>query len=98
MLGVGLLGGVAIAIKWATEHFGTLQEVRPGIAALVLCVLGAQTIFAAFLYAFFLPASFGGGVAPARIERDDLFGGRPVVLTGRRAEVSTDPAATHRVG
>ena len=97
VLGVGLLGGVAITIKWATEHFGTLQEVRPGIAALVLCVLGAQTIFAGFLYAFFLPASFGGGVAPARIERDDLFGGRPVVLTGRRAEVSTEPAATPRV-
>ncbi len=85
----GLLGGVAIAIKWATEDFGTLQEVRPGIAALVLCVLGAQTIFAAFLYAFFLPASFGGGVAPARIERDDLFGGRPMVLTGRRAAAPT---------
>ncbi len=55
---------------------------RPGITALVLCVLGAQTIFAAFLYAFFLPASFGGGVAPARVERDDLFNGRPMVLTG----------------
>jgi glycosyltransferase involved in cell wall biosynthesis len=85
VLGVGLLGGAAIAVKWASEGFGPLQEVRPGITALVLCVLGAQTIFAAFLYAFFLPASFGGGVAPARIERDDAFGGRPVVLTGRRA-------------
>jgi hypothetical protein len=85
ILGVGILGGTAIAIKWATEGFGPLQEVRAGITALVFCVLGAQTIFAAFLYAFFLPAQFGGGVAPARAERDEQFGGRPVVLTGRRA-------------
>ncbi len=85
VLGLGLLGGVAIAIKWASEGFGPLQEVRAGITALVFCVLGAQTIFAAFLYAFFLPAQFGGGVAPARIEREDQFGARPVVLTGRRA-------------
>jgi hypothetical protein len=90
VLGVGLLAGLAISIKWATEGFGPLQEVRPGITALVLCVLGAQTIFAAFLYAFFLPASFGGGVAPARHERDDLFTGRPMVLTGRRAAASAE--------
>ncbi len=89
VLGIGVLAGAAIAIKWATEGFGPLQEVRPGITALVFCVLGAQTIFAAFLYAFFLPAYFGGDVAPGRIERDDQFLARPVVLTGRRAAAAT---------
>ena len=64
--GVGTLGGIAICVKWASEHFGPLQEIRPAIGAMVLFVLGAQTIFAGFLYAFFLPSQFGGGVATSR--------------------------------
>ncbi|MHB8719329.1 MAG: glycosyltransferase family 2 protein [Candidatus Dormibacteria bacterium] len=90
LLLAGLLGGAAIAVKWAAEHFGPLQEIRPAIAALVLCVLGAQTIFAAFLYAFFLPAQFGGGVAPTRSHADVT---RFEVYLAGRAATAAAPAA-----
>jgi Glycosyl transferase family 2 len=93
IMGAGLLGGLAIAIKWASEGFGPLQELRVGITALVVCVLGAQTIFAAFLYAFFLPAQFGGGVAPSRTDNEQRSQ-RPVVLTGRRVTVSVAEQAS----
>ncbi len=61
LAGLGL--GVAIFIRWAASGFGELAEIRVGILAMTLFVLGAQTIFGGFLYAFFLPAQFGGGVA-----------------------------------
>ena len=60
--GVGI--GVGIFVHWAVSGFGPLAEIRLAILALTLSVLGAQTIFGAFLYAFFLPPEFGGGVSP----------------------------------
>lgn len=69
------LGGVAIGIailaSWAARGFGSLFDIREGVLALVLFVLGAQTIFGAFLYAWFLPPSFGGGVAPGWLRQEE---------------------------
>ena len=60
-VGFGVM--VAILVRWAGSHFGPLSDIRVAISALTVCVIGAQTIFAGFLYAFFLPATFGGGVS-----------------------------------
>jgi len=60
---VGLGVMIAIFLHWAGNHFGPLADIRVAISALTVCVLGAQTIFAGFLFAFFLPATFGGGVS-----------------------------------
>jgi len=77
LLGFGVM--LAILVRWWASGFGPLGDIRVAISALTVCVLGAQTIFAGFLYAFFLPASFGGGVssvnvtgraAKSRIERE----------------------------
>jgi glycosyltransferase involved in cell wall biosynthesis len=58
----GLAIGVGIMVYWAMNGFGQLFELRPAVTALVLFVLGTQTILGGFLYAFFLPPEFGGGV------------------------------------
>ncbi|MDQ2724088.1 MAG: glycosyltransferase family 2 protein [Actinomycetota bacterium] len=64
-----LLGGigveVAVFVEWATSGFANIYNVRQGVTALTLCVLGTQTIFGGFLYAFFLPSRFAWGPAPA---------------------------------
>jgi len=59
----GLAMGVAIFVYWAAHGFTEIFEIRQSVTALTLFVIGAQTIFNAFLYAFFLPLQFGGGVA-----------------------------------
>ncbi len=59
MFAVGVVVGIVIAVHWATTGFGPLNEIRQGIAAMVLTVIGAQTVFGAFLFAFFLPEGFG---------------------------------------
>lgn len=59
----GLAMGAAIFAYWAAHGFRELFEIRQSVTALTLVVLGTQTILDAFLYAFFLPPQFGGGVA-----------------------------------
>jgi hypothetical protein len=83
---IGVAMAIGIGVKWASEGFGPLQEVRVGITALTVCVIGAQTIFAGFLYAFFLPAKFGGGVVPARALDEVSVVGRPTVVPAAFAE------------
>lgn len=63
LFGAGVAIGVAIFIAWAASHFGPLSQLRVAIAAMTMAVVGAQTIFGSFLYAFFLPLQFGGGVS-----------------------------------
>lgn len=45
---IGLAVDGYILLQWITRDFGPLYEVRTAIAAMVLLVLGAQTIFASF--------------------------------------------------
>ncbi|GAC1337402.1 MAG: glycosyltransferase [Candidatus Dormibacteria bacterium] len=63
VLAAGFALGIAIFLSWAARGFNELFEIRQSVTALTLFVLGAQTIFDAFLYAFFLPSQFGGGGA-----------------------------------
>jgi hypothetical protein len=90
--------GAAILIHWALTGFGPIYDVRQGIAALTMCTVGTQTIFGGFLYAFFLPAQFGGGVAPAATRRHagvDLVGHpdrAPDGATGAEAKHTTPVA------
>lgn len=63
VLVAGLAMGIAIFVYWAAHGFTEIFEIRQSVTALTLFVLGAQTILDAFLYAFFLPLQFGGGVA-----------------------------------
>ena len=65
----GLAIGIGILVHWATNGFGQLSELRPAVTALVLFVIGTQTIMGGFLYAFFLPPQFGGGVTTASTGR-----------------------------
>ena len=65
----GLAIGIGILVHWATSGFGQLSELRPAVTALVLFVIGTQTIMGGFLYAFFLPPQFGGGVTTASAGR-----------------------------
>jgi hypothetical protein len=58
----GLALGIDIFAVWASHGFKDLLEIRQSVTALTLFVVGAQTIFGAFLYAFFLPEDFAGGV------------------------------------
>jgi hypothetical protein len=62
--GIGIGGW--IAIHWAATGFGPLDATRAAIAAMTLVVLGTQTMFGAFVYAFFMPLQFGGGVGRPR--------------------------------
>jgi glycosyltransferase involved in cell wall biosynthesis len=63
-----LLAGLGVEatvfVEWAISGFANVYDVRAGIASLTMCVLGIQIIFGAFLYAFFLPSHFAGGVVP----------------------------------
>lgn len=88
VLAAGLGIGVAIFVRWAASGFGQLAEIRPAITALTLSVLGAQTLFGAFLYAFFLPDEFGGGISPYAGPRD-LGAGKPDGISARSADVIT---------
>ena len=60
----GLAVEVAVFVEWAVSGFADIYNVRQGITALTLCVLGTQTIFGSFLYAFFLPPRYAGGFVP----------------------------------
>lgn len=60
LVGVGL--AVATVLHWALRGFPALDDVRQLVTEMTLVVVGVQTIIGAFLYAFFLPAQFGGGV------------------------------------
>lgn len=80
LLGGGVIGA-AIVVHWASTGFGPLTEIRLAVAAMILVVLGAQTMFGAFVYAFFMPLHFGGGVARARgsgESHDPLQSDRPI--------------------
>src|SRR5262249_44411498 len=65
--GVPLLGGLAlglaITVRWAASGFGPLDAFRQATAALTMFVVGMQTIVTAFVYAYFLPDRYAGGVA-----------------------------------
>lgn len=45
---MGFLVDSWIAYDWAKNGFGVLQKVRPALFALLLMILGAQTVFSAF--------------------------------------------------
>ncbi|MDQ6783757.1 MAG: glycosyltransferase family 2 protein [Actinomycetota bacterium] len=60
--GAGAAVGIGIFVRWALNGFAHLGALRLALVALTLCVLGIQILFGAFLYAFFLPAAFAGGV------------------------------------
>ena len=45
---IGFLIDGWIAYKWVKSGFGALQQVRPALFALLLMVIGAQTVFSAF--------------------------------------------------
>jgi glycosyltransferase involved in cell wall biosynthesis len=63
----GLVIGLTVVGVWVANDFGPLAfALRPALAAFTLFVLGTQTIFGAFLYAFFLPSDFAGGVSGRR--------------------------------
>lgn len=66
VFGAGAAIGIEITVRWALGGFGHLGAFRLALAALTLCVLGTQIFFGAFLYAFFLPAAFSGGVTASR--------------------------------
>ena len=72
LVGFGVL--LAILVRWWASGFGPLADIRLGITGLTICIVGAQTVFAGFLYAFFLPATFGGGVSAVQLS------GRPLRL------------------
>jgi hypothetical protein len=59
LIAAGVALGVSITVVWIREGFGQLAEVRHAMAALVMFVLGTQTIFAALLSAFFISDDFG---------------------------------------
>ena len=59
LLVAGVALGLTITVHWIREGFGPLSEVRHGMAALVMFVMGSQTVFAAFLSAFFISDDFG---------------------------------------
>jgi hypothetical protein len=66
---------LAILVEWARSGFGPLTQLRHAIAAMVVLVIGSQTVFGAFVYAFFLPTEFGGvprpQVIPGRVETEN---------------------------
>ena len=86
----GLAIGLTITIEWASSGFGPLSALRAAITAMTLFVLGTQTIFGSFLFAFFLPLRFGGGVTRPRSR--DVNSAHPVGGPGA-TEVTTPPVA-----
>jgi hypothetical protein len=72
LLVAALAIGAVIVAGWIRQGFGPLSQIRHAMAALVMFVLGSQTIFAAFLSAFFISDDFGrpawGGVAVPPVE------------------------------
>ena len=45
---IGLSLYLYILIKWAISGFGALEEIRMGILALTLTIIGIQTVFSSF--------------------------------------------------
>lgn len=95
--GIILLAGigveVAVFVEWARSGFANVYNVRQGISALTLGVLGIQIIFGAFLYAFFLPSHFAGGVVPAS-RRDEVGSTEPARPSSTVASLSSGEAGT----
>jgi hypothetical protein len=89
LLLTGFAIDAAITVIWAANGFGALSQLRPAIMAMTVFVLGAQTIFGAFVYAFFMPMQFGGGVArraavvPAAAELTERSRTRAAAVKGR---------------
>ena len=52
ILAIGLLYSFKIIFSWSQTNFGPLSEIRTGIFALTLIVIGTQTIFSSFLLSF----------------------------------------------
>jgi hypothetical protein len=75
---VALAALLAILVGWARSGFGPLAQLRHAIAAMVALVIGSQTVFGAFVYAFFLPTEFGGvprpHVTPGTVDTGDREG------------------------
>jgi len=76
-----------IFVRWAVSGFGELNEIRVGIAALTVAIVGTQMVAGSFLYAFFLPAHFGGGVAPTPLTETPAA---PLTTVGRAGSVTTE--------
>ena len=83
LLAAGVILGGSIAVQWIASGLGPLGELRHAITAMTLAVLGTQTIFGAFLYAFFLPLGFGGGIARRRSDTEAVILPGIVPVTGR---------------
>jgi len=50
---VGFLTDSWIAYQWAKNGFGELQQVRAALFALLLMVIGTQTVFSSFFLSLF---------------------------------------------
>jgi len=45
----GFVLGVMIIIKWISSGFGELSEIKLGLVALTLFIVGVQTVFSSFM-------------------------------------------------
>jgi glycosyltransferase involved in cell wall biosynthesis len=64
LLGVGVLIGLRLLAKWVEVGYGSLSEVQSAMLALILCIMGLQTIFSGFSISLLLlqgDAANGGG-------------------------------------
>lgn len=92
LAGIGV--EVAVFVEWARSGFANVYDVRQGISALTLGVLGIQIIFGAFLYAFFLPSHFAGGVVRPASQRDEVSTIEPATPPSTVASLSSGETGT----
>jgi glycosyltransferase involved in cell wall biosynthesis len=91
----GVALGIAIFVYWAAHGFNELFEIRQSVTALTMFVVGTETIMGAFLYAFFLPPQFGGGIACATTARRTMDV-RGVAVAEPATDLKTTPIRTAR--
>jgi hypothetical protein len=60
LLAVGVILGSKVILSWIDVGFGSLQEVQEAMMAMILSIMGLQTIFSAIIISLLLLRSENG--------------------------------------
>ena len=57
LLAIGVVGGLYVLYSWSAEGFGSLSQIQYAMMAMILSILGIQTIFSGMFLSLLLLAN-----------------------------------------